>query len=197
VKRIFDLTSGARHRTALKTAFHVRPGSQKRGESIMAKPIITLLAALAFVGFGAVGAAQAEDLEFRAVMHLTSAQTQDVGDAEGHILGLVRASGIASFQDGSTATTYFIAQTDYTKGAGTNTTYNNLTFDDGSVLWYKTAGTATVDGNRTIFKGMITVIGGKGRFAGAKGEGGFSGARLTPLSAGADLFLDQTITVKK
>ena len=160
----------------------------------MSKTIITLLAALAFAGGSAAGAAQAEDLEFRAVVHVTSAQTQDVGDVDGHALGLVRASGIASFQDGSTATTYFIAQTDYTKGAGTNTSYNNLTFDDGSVLWYKTEGTAAVDGSRTVFKGMITVIGGKGRFAGAKGEGGLNGARL---GAGPDLFLDQMISVRK
>jgi hypothetical protein len=163
-----------------------------KGEPIMPKAIIILLAALAFVG--TVGAAQAEDLEFRAVVHVTSAQSQDVGDVEGHVLSLVRASGIASFQDGSTATTYFIAQTDYTKRAGTDTSYANLTFDDGSVLWYKAAGTATVDGNRTIFRGMITVIGGKGRFAGAKGEGGYTGARL---GTGPDLFLDQMISVKK
>jgi hypothetical protein len=163
----------------------------------MPKAITVLLAALACVGTisaATVRPAQAEDLEFRAVMHVTSAQSQDVGDVEGHVLSLVRASGIASFQDGSTATTYFIAQTDWTKGSGTNTSYNNLTFDDGSVLWYKTAGTATVDGNRTIFKGMITVTGGKGRFANAKGEGGFTGARP---GTGPDLFLDQMITVKK
>jgi hypothetical protein len=83
------------------------------------------------------------------------------------------------------------------KGAGTNSTYNNLTFDDGSVLWYRTAGTATVQGTRTIFRGTITVLGGKGRFAGAKGEGGYNGARIAPFTAGADLFLDQMITVKK
>jgi hypothetical protein len=160
----------------------------------MPKAIITLLAALAFAGVAAGSAAHAEDLEFRAVVHVTSAQSQDVGDVEGHVLSLVRASGIASFQDGSTATTFLIAQTDYTRGSGTNTSYNNLTFDDGSVLWYKTEGTAIVDGNRTIFKGMITVIGGKGRFAGAKGEGGYNGARP---GTGPDLFVDQMISVKK
>jgi hypothetical protein len=167
------------------------------GEPIMPKAIVVLLASLALVG--SIGAAtmppaNAEDLEFRAVVHVTSAQSQDVGDVDGHVLSLVRASGIASFQDGSTATTTLVAQTDYTKGNGTNTSYTNLTFDDGSVLWYKTAGTATVDGNRTIFKGMITVIGGKGRFAGAKGEGGYNGARL---GTGPDLFVDQMISVKK
>jgi hypothetical protein len=123
------------------------------------------------------------------------AQSQDVGDVEEHVLGLVRATGIASFQDGSTATTYFVAQVDYVKGSGTDTSYSNLTFDDGSVLWYKTAGAANVEGARTIFKGTITVIGGKGRFANAKGEGGYNGARLTPASA--DLFVDQMISVKK
>jgi hypothetical protein len=164
------------------------------GEPIMPKAIIIVLAALAFAGFWAVGAAHAEDLEFRAVVHVTSAQSQDVGDVDGHVLSLVRASGIASFQDGSTATTTLIAQTDYVKGNGTNAGYINLIFDDGSVLWYQAAGTAMVDGNRTIFRGMITVIGGKGRFAGAKGDGGYNGARL---GTGPDLFLDQMISVKK
>ena len=83
------------------------------------------------------------------------------------------------------------------KGSGTNSTYSNLTFDDGSVLWYKSAGMATADGARTIFRGTITVLGGKGRFAGAKGEGGYNGARIGPLASGADLFLDQMINVKK
>jgi hypothetical protein len=164
------------------------------GEPIMRKAITVLLAALALLGPAAMRSAQAEDLEFRAVVHVTSAQSQDVGDVDGHVLSLVRASGIASFQDGSTATTNLVAQTDYVKGNGTNAGYINLTFDDGSVLWYQAAGTATVDGNRTIFKGMITVIGGKGRFAGAKGDGGYNGARL---GTGPDLFLDQMISVKK
>jgi hypothetical protein len=176
-------------------ASHSSSPAKKRGESIMAKPIITLLAALAFAGFGAMDVVQAEDLEFRAVMHVVSSQNQDVGDVEGHILGVVRATGIASFQDGSTAATHLVAQIDYVKGSGTDMSYDNLTFDDGSVLWYKTSGMATVDGTRTIFKGTITVVGGSGRFAGAKGEGGYSGARLTRTSA--DLFLDEMISVKK
>jgi hypothetical protein len=157
-----------------------------------------ILAALAFAGLGAFRPAHADEmLELRAVLHANSVQTQDVGDVDGHAMGVVRFSGIASFQDGSTATTYVIATIDYVKGSGTDTGYANLTFDDGSLLWYKTAGMATVEGTRTIFRGMITVIGGKGRFAGAKGEGGYNGARVTPLPAGGDLFLDQMINVKK
>jgi hypothetical protein len=156
-----------------------------------------MLAAVALVGLGALRPAHAEDLEFRAVMHATTVQTQDVGDVEGHVMGTARYSGIASFQDGSTATAYFIAQNDYVKGSGPNTSYNSLSFDDGSVLWYKRTGTATADGTRTMLRGTITVLGGKGRFAGAKGEGGYTGARIVPLAAGADLFLDEMITVKK
>jgi hypothetical protein len=164
----------------------------------MSRRATIILATLALIGLGALRPAYAdESLELRAVMHATAVETQDVGDVDGHVVGVARFSGIASFQDGSTATTYFIATVDYVKGAGTNSTYNNLTFDDGSVLWYRTAGTATVQGTRTIFRGTITVLGGKGRFAGAKGEGGYNGARIAPFTAGADLFLDQMITVKK
>jgi hypothetical protein len=164
----------------------------------MSRRATIILATLGLLGLGALRPAHAdENIELRAVMHTTSVETQEVGDVDGHIVGVVRASGLASFQDGSTATAYFVASIDYVKGSGPNSTYNNLTFDDGSVLWYKTAGTATVQGTRTIFKGTITVLGGKGRFAGAKGDGGFTGARVAPIAAGADLFLDQMITVKK
>jgi hypothetical protein len=157
-----------------------------------------ILAALALAGLGTLCPARADEMiETRIVMHVTSLQTQDVGDVEGHVVGLIRSSGIASFQDGSTATASLVAQTDYVKGSGTVSNYSNLTFDDGSVLWYKAAGTATAEGARTIFRGTITVIGGKGRFAGAKGEGGYTGARTGPFAAGADLFLDQMINVKK
>jgi hypothetical protein len=163
----------------------------------MLRRTTTMLAAVALVGLGAFRPAYAEDLEFRAVMHATAVQTQDVTDVDGHVMGTARYSGIASFQDGSTAIAYFVAQNDYVKGSGPNTSYNSLTFDDGSVLWYKRTGMATADGARTMLRGTIAVLGGKGRFAGAKGEGGYTGARIAPLAAGADLFLDEMITVKK
>ena len=164
----------------------------------MSKGMTIIVATLAFAGLGALLPARADkSLELRAVVHATSVQTQDVGDVDGHVVGLVRYSGIASFQDGSTATTTFVGTIDYVKGSGTNSTYNSLTFDDGSVLWYKTAGMATMDGTRTMVRGSIAVLGGKGRFAGAKGDGGFTGARIVPLASGADLFVDQMINVKK
>jgi hypothetical protein len=156
------------------------------------------LAAAGLIGFCAAATARADEtLKFRQFMHATSAQSLDVGDVDGHAMSLVRFTGLVSLPDGSVGTAYFTAATDYTKGAGPFSVYQNLTLDDGSVLWYKMAGTATVDGAKTLFVGTITVLGGKGRFEGAKGEGTVTGTRLNPLVVGAVLYLDCTITIKK
>jgi len=139
-----------------------------------------------------------ETVKFRLVMHATFVQTQEVGDVDGHMLGLARYSGLASFPDGSVGTANFTATTDYIKGSGTYSTYYNVTLKDGSALWYKGTGPAKLDGTTTIFpEAPVIVLGGKGRFEGAKGDGTGSGARLTPLAAGAELYIDSVINVKK
>jgi len=154
--------------------------------------------ALALIVLGTATHAQADEtLKYRAVMHGTSVQPQDVGDIEGHSLTLVRFSGITEFPDGTTGTGYFVGIADYTKGTGTGFTYTNLTLDDGSVLWFTQDQKTRVDGNKSIFQGTIKVISGKGRFAGAKGDGTFTGARPVPLASGADLYFDYVINVKK
>ena len=139
-----------------------------------------------------------ETLKFRTTMHATAVQSQDIGDIDGHAMALARFSGLASFPDGSVGTSYFITATDYVKGTGTIiTVYNNLTLNDGSVLWFKTTGTATVEGTKTNIKGTVTVLGGKGRFEGARGDGTVTGVRVLPLADGADLYNDITISIKK
>ncbi len=157
------------------------------------------LAAAGLIGFCAGSFARADEvLKFRAVMHATSAQALDVGDVDGHALGLARFSGLASFPDGSVGTIYLTATNDYIKGAGPNLAYYNLTLKDGSVLWYRVNGTAKVDGTTTIFpEAPVSILSGKGRFDGAKGDGTESGARLAPFATGADLYLDFVINVKK
>ena len=81
-------------------------------------------------------------------------QTIDVGDVEGHHPGINHQSGIASFPDGSAATTYFTALTDYVKSSGpTIVSYNNVTFEDGSVLWIKTTASVVAKGNKSIVNG--------------------------------------------
>jgi hypothetical protein len=139
-----------------------------------------------------------ETLTYRSHTHVTNVQTVDVGDVDGHLMGVNHQSGIASFPDGSVATTYFTAFTDFIKGTGpAPVSYNNLTFEDGSVLWLKTSAAVVAEGAKSMVKGTLTVIGGKGRYAGATGDGTFAGARLAPLSTGADLYLDFTVNVKK
>ena len=64
-----------------------------------------------------VSAAKADEtLKFRIIAHLNSNQTQDVGDVEGHTLGLARLSGLTSFPDGSVGTVYWTVQGDYIRG---------------------------------------------------------------------------------
>jgi hypothetical protein len=155
-------------------------------------------AALLFFGGAFSNARADETLKYRSFTHVTNVQTIDAGDVDGHLLGVNRQSGIASFPDGSVATTYFTALTDYVKGSGPAiVSYANVTFEDGSVLWIKTAAAVVAEGNKSIVKGTLTVVGGKGRYAGASGDGTFSGARLAPLATGADLYLDFTVNVKK
>jgi len=143
------------------------------------------------------GAQCKQTLKFRMVTHVTWAQSQDIGDVAGHVASLARFSGLAFFPDGSVATVSFIAQTDYTNGAGAFTLYPILTFDDGSVLCIKSIGQGAVDDVRTQFVGTLSVVGGKGRFEGVIGEGTLTGTRYTPLSIGADLVSDYTVTMQR
>jgi hypothetical protein len=115
-----------------------------------------------------------ETLKIRMITHVTQVQSLDIGDVEGHEASLARFSGLAFLPVG---TVNFVSVADYTKGAGTFTFYPILTFDDGSVLWVKSVGTGTVDGAITRFVGTVTVVGGKGRFEDAKGDGTVTGTR--------------------
>jgi len=161
-----------------------------RAAAIVALASISLL--------GASAPASVETLTYRTFSQAANVQSIDVGDAQGHLLGITHQSGIAAFSDGTFATTYFTAAFDYTNGSGQIlVTYNNITFDDGSELWLKSTGTAVANGQRTNIKGTLSVVGGKGRYDGATGQGTFSGVRLAPLAAGADLYLDNTLEVKK
>ncbi len=138
-----------------------------------------------------------ETLKIRMVTHVTSAQSLDIGDVDGHTASLARFSGLAFLADGTVGTVTFASLADYVHGAGSFTLYPILTFNDGSVLRVKSVGTGTVDGALTRFVGTLTVVGGKKRFEGARGDGTLTGTRYTPLSVGADLVSDYTINLAK
>ena len=160
---------------------------------------ILTLGTMALLWLGASSYARADEtLKFRAIVHATSVQSQDVGDVDGHLISVGRFSGLASFPDGTVGTTYFVFVTDYIKGSGTFTTHNNLMLNDGSVLWYKLNGTTKVD-EQTISRsqGTVTVIGGTGKYEGAKGDGTLTGVRVPGLATGVDRYDDLVINVKK
>jgi hypothetical protein len=146
------------------------------------------------------GSARADDvLKVRLFMHAIGVQTQEVPDIDGHTMSLVRYSGLASFPDGAVGTANLTATTDYIKGNGTFTNYTTVTLKDGSTITYKmTNAPARVEGATTIFpEAPVMIVRGTGRFDGAKGDGSQSGARLTPLASGAELYVDTTLNVKK
>ncbi len=159
---------------------------------------ILTMTAISLMGFCAISTTKADEvLKFRYVGHATSVQSQEVGDVDGHVLILSRWSGLASFPDGSVGTVYWTVTSDFIKGEGSNLAYVNLTLKDGSVLWYKVPSSAKPDGTTTLFTGSVSVLGGKGRFEGARGDGTISGARVGPSQTGADQYGDLVINVKK
>jgi hypothetical protein len=157
------------------------------------------LTVVGVMAFCASSIARADEvLKFRSILHATAVQTQEVGDIDGHTMTVGHYSGLASFPDGSMGTTNFTFTNDLIKGSGTYLTYSNVTLKDGSTLWLKLSGTAKLEGTTTIFpEAPLSVLRGTGRFEGAKGDGTVSGARLTPVAVGAELYSDIVINVKK
>jgi hypothetical protein len=157
--------------------------------------IIVILA-----GIFAMPAKADETLRYRYFTRGDVPQTQDVGDVEGHVLGLARLSGLISLPDGSVGMTSWTSSYDFIKGVGPFTSYGNFTFKDGSVLWWKVTGPAvTSDNNATANypNSTLTVLHGTGRFAGAKGDGTVDGERITGPGAGALFAGEFVINIKK
>jgi len=139
---------------------------------------------------------QNETLNFRMVTHVTSSSSEEVGDVANHRLSLSRFSGLAFFTDGAVAKVSFLSLGDYIDGAGKFTLYPIINFDDGSALYIKSTGSGEVEGSKTLFVGTLKVLGGKGRFERAAGEGTLTGIRYTPLAEGADLVSEYTVNLE-
>jgi hypothetical protein len=139
-----------------------------------------------------------ETLKYRVTFHIVSLQTLNPSDTGGHVLGLNHATGLVSMQDGTVAQFEQDGTTDYINGVGTFAVYQEIAFADGSVLFLKGDGNAIVEGQQAAFKGTETILGGKGRYAGAKGGGSAVGHRVTSPTptAGAELYADMTLNIK-
>ncbi len=155
------------------------------------------VAAIAAYTMSCVGPIRADEvLSFHFVTDASSLQSLEVGDREGHLLRLSRRSGVAIFPDGSLGASQYAATNDYVKGAGTYLAYCNISLRDGSVLWFRVAGSAKVEEATTLFpEAPVTVLRGTGRFEGAHGDGTFKG-QLMPFDLGANLYADVVINLK-
>lgn len=139
----------------------------------------------------------AETMKFRAACFHKRAEIIEVGDVEGHIMGVGEAPALASFENGEVAAAKVNWFADYIKGEGMTQAYTRLTFEDGATIDYKYLVTTRLDpsGKGSLFKSQsLEILRGTGRFAGIKGEGTLTGKRIAPLGAGARVYLDIILT---
>ena len=163
----------------------------------MKKFTVLTLTMVTLLSIGAKNSTRADEtVKWRHVQHNTSVQSLNVGDINGHSLFLYQLPGIAFFPDGSLGSTMVIGTSDLTNGSGTNSGYNILNFSDGSALFMKYSGTNKIEGNRFPRQGTFTVIGGKGRYEGAKGDGTWQGDG-TRSGPEAIIYIDNVVNIKK
>jgi hypothetical protein len=139
------------------------------------------------------------DISGRIVCHNEKVEMIEVGDLPGHIMGVLKQSGLYFASTGEIATTQFTTIINYINGAGTLTAQQVTTFQDGSNWFINSAGTAkpALGGKKTIFEGTWELTGGTARFEGVKGKGTFKGERIGDLKTGADSYFDVTGTMTK
>ena len=164
----------------------------------MSKCKIIALTALIIFAFGmSVTNAGAATMKYRMVIFHTKLETIEVGDVEGHNLYLGESTGLASLETGEVAV--FTAKwfADYTKGTGSAPIiYSRLTFEDGSTIDTKAIHETRPDpkGKGSLFEGTSVIYQGSGQYAGIQGKGSYTGRRIAPLGANAQLYFDWVLT---
>jgi hypothetical protein len=160
-----------------------------------------LIIICALAGILGVPAKADETLKWRHVQYAASLQTLQVGDVNGHVLILQRLSGIALFPDGGVGTSQVFGTNDTVLGVGSSGGgYYTVNFPDGSALWLKFTGTSKLLApGKFENKGNSIVIGGKGRYEGAKGEGTWEGisTQAAVASDPAIGYIDNVVNIKK
>ena len=169
----------------------------QKGGNIMKRYTVLALTMVTLLSIGTNTATRADEtLKWRHVQHNASVQSLDVGDVKGHSLYLYQLPGIAFFPDGSLGSTMVVGTSDLMNGSGTNSGYSILNFSDGSALFMMYSGANKIEGNRFPRQGTFTVIGGKGRYEGAKGDGTWQGDG-TRSGPEAIIYIDNVVNIKK
>ncbi len=146
----------------------------------------------------AMHTAQAETIElsYQAVTHVRESHAAPVLGREDHVVGIAAFRGIAIFAGGDIAVHRYDGWFDLTDGSGPFHGYALWRFDDGSELTAAYEGEARNIGAEGFHvEARIHGVTGTGRFAGASGDGGFSGRRLDPIDKGGSAYLNGTLSL--
>ncbi|MDJ0944900.1 MAG: hypothetical protein QNJ30_15635 [Kiloniellales bacterium] len=134
-------------------------------------------------------------LEWRAVTHNREVQVIKVGDADGHVMGVAKFSGLAFFDDGKVGATGYTVNFDYTRGSGPFNGHSILAFEDGSKIWMSFEGKSVMDADGvTRFEGGYTQTRGSGGYEGIKGSGSFKGQRVSLMEGGGETYYDASLS---
>jgi hypothetical protein len=117
--------------------------------------------------------AQEEVMRSRNVHYNKVWHSADVGDVEGHVIGLYENNGVSFHEDGEMAILAIRGTLDLTGQTGSEEGYEIRTYDDGSTIILKYDGQPTDVKDQS--EGTLTCIGGTGRFEGIKCDGVYSG----------------------
>ena len=143
---------------------------------------IVSISVIGIVFLGSVPQATAETLNYKGFDHVTKGEMVPITDVPGHFSGVVVREGVTVFEDGEWAWRKAILINDTVRGAGTTDQYLTITFLDGSTITFHNKGTieATPAGVPSAAKFTGDIIGGTGRFQGAKGTTTISAKILPP-----------------
>jgi len=94
-------------------------------------------------------------------LHMIKAETIEVGDVPGHVLGIAQQTGVVFYSTGEVARKTNTDTFDYVKGKGTFVDYSYYTHQDGSILFTKGGGTTIpLDGGKgTALEGIFECTG--------------------------------------
>jgi hypothetical protein len=176
-----------------------RPGSMAprcgKGSAWQLRVALVMSAYLAAFSHGVA----AEEMKWHHSHHISKAETVDVGDVPGHVVGVARATGVGFFDGGEVATLVTSGTFDYRDGAGKTAGYVGYTFEDGSTFYLRYDAVTTPDsgGAGSSFKGEFSFTEGTGRFRRIKGGGSLSGRRLSLLGGGSEVYFNFTGTYSR
>jgi len=147
-----------------------------------------IIALIAVVGFAfaitTVGNAVAgERLKLRTIKYTVKWEQLNVGDEEGHVIGVHEAKGIVSnmegrsFGDGWALRYVALLDINPKTGVTSGNGYEEMTDKDGDKI-YKTWEGKAVAENR--WEGEYTILKGTGKFEGIKGKGTFTAYVVAP-----------------